>query len=141
MSPVLITCVLVAGLTQSAGGEARARAEPDHGQLSRPTPVSLTVIHAVRGVGTSFGVTWLTVTRPGKTPGELTFVLTPSTLREGRIEVGAIVSVRYRVEGPSLVATAVVVRMHTGVRPQGALKGVPLLTAAALSPRAHRGEP
>ena len=42
-----------------------------------------------------------------RTAGEMRFVLNPSTKRDGKIEVGAPVSVRYREDGASHVATAI----------------------------------
>lgn len=140
MSHVLMACVLVAALTASAGGDARAQSEPGSDQASEPARAPQAATHAVRGVVTSSGVTWLAISRVGKPTIDLRFVLTPATLREGGIEVGATVSVRYRVEGATLVATAVVVRVHPGGRPQAAVARVPWPTPdAALAPRASEG--
>lgn len=75
--------------------------------------------HALRGVVKSVGVERLVVARSGPTRGDLTFVLTPSTLREGALAAGVVVSVRYLVEGTTLVATAVVARLHPPVHRGG----------------------
>jgi hypothetical protein len=62
--------------------------------------------HATTGVVKSIDATSLVVTRSGKA-GDLTFVLSPSTQREGSVGVGSSVEVRYRAEGKTLIATAV----------------------------------
>lgn len=71
-------------------------------------------MHAVRGVVKSVGPKSLVITRSSKKPSDLTFVLTPSTLRAGTIVAGATVSVRYRTEDKVLVATAVTVDPDRG---------------------------
>ena len=43
----------------------------------------------------------------GRARREMTFQLSPSTYREGELTLGATVSVRYRLEGSLLKATAV----------------------------------
>lgn len=65
--------------------------------------------HAVRGIVKSVDPKSLVITRSGKKPNELTFVLTPATLQTGTIAAGATVSVRYRTEGHMLIATGVTV--------------------------------
>lgn len=63
--------------------------------------------HATTGVVKSVDQTTLVITRSGKHAGEMTFALNPSTNRGGTVEVGSSVSVRYREEGKTYVATAV----------------------------------
>ncbi len=63
--------------------------------------------HAIRGVVTSVSSSVLVVTPSGKRAGAMTFVVGPSTHREGNVTIGATVSVRYRVEDQTLLATAV----------------------------------
>jgi hypothetical protein len=64
--------------------------------------------HAIRGVVKSMSASALVVTPSRRRTRDMTFVLTPSTHREGEVIVGAIVSIRYRVTGGQvLVATAV----------------------------------
>ncbi len=73
------------------------------GKTVSPVPT-----HAVRGVVKSISSFYVViVTGSGKKAREMTFDLAPSTERDGNITIGAIVSVRYRVEGRKLVATAV----------------------------------
>jgi hypothetical protein len=62
----------------------------------------------------------LVVTRAGKNPAEMTFVLLPTTHREGTIGVGATVQVRFRADGRTQVATAVLAtqpKQHAGTTP------------------------
>jgi hypothetical protein len=64
--------------------------------------------HAVRGVVKSISAFYLSVvTGSGKKAREVTFVLGPTTERDGELTIGATVSVRYRMEGRTFVATAV----------------------------------
>jgi hypothetical protein len=70
--------------------------------------------HAVRGVVKVVRASALVVSRPGRRGGDMTFVITPSTDRDGTLVVGATVSVRYRTDGDSLIATAVTVHAPQG---------------------------
>jgi hypothetical protein len=64
--------------------------------------------HAIRGVVKSISMFYVViVTGSGKKARELTFMLGPSTERDGEITIGATVSVRYRKEGRTLLSTAV----------------------------------
>ena len=63
--------------------------------------------HAIRGVVTAVSASVLVVTPSGKGASAMRFVVGPSTHREGNMRVGATVSVRYRVEDQTLLATAV----------------------------------
>ena len=65
--------------------------------------------HATRGVVKSLDKTMLVIAR-SRGRGDMTFVLRPSTRREGTIGVGSAVSVRYREEGKTNIATAVAVQ-------------------------------
>jgi hypothetical protein len=67
--------------------------------------------HATRGVVRSIDETTMVIARAGK--GEMRFDLTSSTYREGLIEVGSVVSVRYREDGKNHVATAIALHRAT----------------------------
>jgi hypothetical protein len=63
--------------------------------------------HAVRGVVKSISAFYVVViTGSGKKAREMSFVLGPTTEMDGEITIGTPVSVRYRQEGRTLVATA-----------------------------------
>ena len=64
--------------------------------------------HAIRGVVKSISTFYVVViTGSGKKAREMTFLLSPSTERDGEITIGVTVSVRYRQDGRTLVSTAV----------------------------------
>jgi hypothetical protein len=64
--------------------------------------------HAIRGVVKSISTFYVViVTGSGKKAREMTFVIGPSTEKDGDITIGGTVSVRYRKEGRTLVSTAV----------------------------------
>ena len=63
--------------------------------------------HALSGVVKSVDATMLVITRARKAPREMTFVLSPTTEREGPIRAGVRVQVRFRMEGRTQVATAI----------------------------------
>ena len=63
---------------------------------------------AVQSVDTDPSMRLIDISRPGTKSREMTFVLNPSTHREGTIEVGSTVSVRYQEEGKTHVASALI---------------------------------
>lgn len=78
------------------------------GSIVAPKAIKPTPTHAVRGVVKSISAFYVAiVTGSGKKAKELHFVLRPETERDGEITIGATVSVRYRAQGRTLVATAV----------------------------------
>jgi len=62
--------------------------------------------HATRGIVLTIDANTMVIARPGKR-GIMTFSLTSSTHREGVIAVDSAVSVRYREDGKTHVATAI----------------------------------
>ena len=66
-----------------------------------------TAAHAMRGVVKSIDEKTLVVTRTGGKHAEMTFALNASTQRAGDIATGTTVSIRYREEGKTNVATAI----------------------------------
>ncbi len=109
MHGVIATIVLAAGLASTAVARppnlqaatliAPAQPEDTRGES-----------HAVRGIVKTFSTQALTITRASRRADLLTFVLNASTERAGTIAVGALVSVRYRFDGDTRVATAVTAR-------------------------------
>ena len=63
-------------------------------------------IHATRGVVKAINETVLVVSRP-RNYGDITFRLSSTTHRDGKIVVGSTVSVRYREDGTTHVAIAI----------------------------------
>ena len=89
-----------------SGGGAGQPHSPNT-QAESPQSTAAVPSHALSGVVKSIDATRLVITRAGKNRGEMTFVLSPATEREGPISVGATVQVRFRTEGRTQVATAV----------------------------------
>jgi hypothetical protein len=83
-----------AGQTQTAASPSKAK----------------TTTHATTGVVKSMNDTGLTITRSGKHAGDMTFDMNSSTQRDGNIQVGTPVSVRYKEEGSHHLAMAVAVQ-------------------------------
>jgi len=72
-------------------------------------------IHATRGIVQTIDAHRMVIARSGDR-GRMTFRLTPSTRREDAIIVGATVSVRFREEGRTNVATAIAVERPLSFR-------------------------
>ena len=98
----VLTVVPVAGVPAAQSVTSTGQAA-ESSQSKAPVPN-----HALSGVVKSVDATMLVITRAaGKNLDEMTFVLTKTTQREGPIDVGARVQVRFRAEGRTLIATAV----------------------------------
>ncbi len=82
-----------------------AFAASSSGQTSHSTKAQK-ASHATTGVVKTIDATSLVLSRAGNA-GEMTFTLIPETRREGSIEVGTHVSVHYREDGKTHIATAV----------------------------------
>lgn len=82
----------------------RQSAQPS--QMSAAAPGPTAAIHATRGVVKAIDETVLVVSRP-RNYGDITFKVTSTTHKDGKIVVGSIVSVRYREDGETHVATAI----------------------------------
>jgi len=65
--------------------------------------------HATSGVVKSVDDSTLVITKGGKKPEDMTFMLNANTHKEGAVAAGAPVSVRYHEDGKTHVATAVTV--------------------------------
>jgi hypothetical protein len=97
-----------------------------------------TADHATMGVVKSVNGTALTISRSGKDQGEMSFVLNPSTKRDGKIEVGAPVSVRYREDGASHVATAISTQHNSTAQQSSATHGKSQSTGKPQPSGTHR---
>jgi hypothetical protein len=106
----LAVVVGVAGWTGSGAVQAMSQANPPKATAKAAAKHATAANHATTGVVKSVDANTLVITRPGKKGGEMTFTLNPSTHREGTVEVGSNVSVRYQEDGSSRVATAITAR-------------------------------
>ena len=94
---------VIAMAATGAAAQAGASAKPAEKTASKPAVAG----HATSGVVKSVDATSLVITK-GK--ADQTFMLNASTQKEGTIEPGAHVSVHYKDEGKSHVATAIVAK-------------------------------
>jgi hypothetical protein len=76
---------------------------------SQPSPQMppLKPTHAIRGFVMSMGPSDLVIGLYGRHGGKMLFLVTPRTHREGLLQIGSTVSIRYRVDAGHLLATAV----------------------------------
>ena len=70
--------------------------------------------HSTNGTVKSVDATSLVISKPGSKSQDMTFVLDPSTQKQGAIDVGSMVTVRYKTEGKTMTATAVTARPAKG---------------------------
>jgi hypothetical protein len=98
----ILTVLLVVGVLAFSGPASAQTAKP----VAAAKPAT-TATHSVQGVVKSIDSSSLVITRSGKKGGDMSFKLDPSTHQEGTIASGSPVSIRYRMEGSALVATAV----------------------------------
>lgn len=102
----VIAIVLVTSLSSSTSGM------PDTSQAAPNPPQKSDArlgTHAVAGLVTFADASTLVIVRSGRDAAKMTFVLNPSTCREGELKVGSVASVRYLTERRRLVATGVFV--------------------------------
>jgi hypothetical protein len=101
------TIIVLAVLSALTIGVAASPDGDQQGSGRAAQSTGQTPTHAVRGVVKSINQESLVIVDSGKGRREMTFQLSPSTYREGELTLGATVSVRYRLEGSVLKATAV----------------------------------
>jgi hypothetical protein len=103
--PKHLAAILVLGAL--VPGQAMASAQSaQRSEMSAAAPGPTAAIHATRGVVKAIDDTALVVSRP-RNRGDITFKVSSTTLRDGKIVVGSTVSVRYREDGKTHVATAI----------------------------------
>jgi hypothetical protein len=104
------TAILFVGALTSSVGTFTPRPVRWSSSDATARQATATSTHAVRGLLKLVSAGTLVIARGGRNAGDLTFVVTPATLRQGTLAAGTTVSVRYRVEGTALVAIAVTAR-------------------------------
>jgi hypothetical protein len=102
---VLIASCLLVSQVPASGAQTTHQATKAAALRQSPGDIAT---HATTGVVKTITATALVVTRraSGKRT-DTTFVLTPSTHKEGALTAGSTVEVRYRTEGRQKIATAV----------------------------------
>ena len=110
----MLRIVRAALLTASLSAPAIAFAGPIAMPPPRHGPDQVTdapaATHSVRGIVKTVTPAHLVITRATHQASEMDFVTNAATLRTGTIAAGATVSVRYRVEGRMMIATAIVAK-------------------------------
>ena len=108
MKRVAITLLVGALAAVPAAGFAAPAGNAQTTTAKRPAKAG--AAHATTGVVKSIDEKTLVITRPGKKGREMTFALNSSTQREGTVAVGSTVSVKYREEGGTHVASTLLAR-------------------------------
>ena len=112
MRRAAILIVLVAS-SSSTSGPTASMSDPSQAELTQAQePDARVGTHATTGIVTFVDPSTLVIVRSVKNASEISFVLTPSTCRDGEVKVGSMVSVRYLTERRALVATGVFVHEH-----------------------------
>ena len=101
---VLLAALTAAGAAQAATPQTATTKKPAATATAKPAAAAS---HSVKGVVKSMDASSLVITRSGKAGGDMTFTVNADTKKDGSPAVGSPVSVRYRTEGGSNVATAV----------------------------------
>ena len=99
-----LTTLLFAGALMASTVAMAQTAQTARPAAAKPAAAAT---HSVQGVVKSVDASSLVITRSGKKGSEMSFKLAPSTHQEGSIAAGSTVSIRYRMDGSSMVATAV----------------------------------
>jgi hypothetical protein len=104
-----LTALMLAGALATSGAAFAQTSKPASNAAAKPAAAkpAAAATHSVQGVVKSVDASSLVITKSGKKGGDMTFKLDPSTQKDGSITTGSAVSVRYRMDGSSMVATAV----------------------------------
>ena len=102
-----LTALMLAGALATSGAAFAQTPKPASNAAAKPAAAKPAATHSTQGVVKSVDESSLVITKPGKKGSDMTFKLDPSTQKAGSIATGTAVSVRYRMDGSSMVATAV----------------------------------
>jgi len=102
-----LTALMLAGVLATSGIAFAQTSKPAPSTAAKPAKSTSAATHSVQGVVKSVDASSLVITKSGKKGGDMTFKLDSTTQKDGSITTGSPVSVRYRMDGSSMVATAV----------------------------------
>jgi hypothetical protein len=102
-----LTALMLAGVLATSGIAFAQTSKPAPSTAAKPAKSTSAATHSVQGVVKSVDASSLVITKSGKKGGDMTFKLDPTTQKDGSITTGSPVSVRYRMDGSSMVSTAV----------------------------------
>ena len=103
----LLTALAVTGAAQAAQATAKKDTAKPAAAAAATTKPAAAASHSVKGTVKSMDASTLVITKSGKAGGDMTFSVNADTKKTGDAAVGSTVSVRYRTEGSSNIATAV----------------------------------
>ena len=106
MRHTILAVLMLGALSASSAWAATPQTASTAKPATKSSKPASTASHSVSGVIKSIDASSMTLSR--KKGGDLTFALNSSTDRQGQLAVGSQVSVHYREDGSSHVATAVV---------------------------------
>src|SRR5262245_46763314 len=101
---VLAAALAVTGAAQAAQSTTTKKAPASTTASAKPATAAS---HSVKGAVKSMDASSMVITKSGKSGGDMTFTVNADTKKDGAPEVGSNVSVRYRTEGSTNIATAV----------------------------------
>ena len=101
-----LTALMLAGVLATSGIALAQSSKPASSTAAMPA-AKPAATHSVQGVVKSVDASSLVITKSGKKGSDMTFKLDSTTQKDGSITTGSPVSVRYRMDGSSMVATAV----------------------------------
>ncbi len=102
-----LTALMLAGVLATSGIAFAQTSKPAQSTAAKPAAAKPAATHSVQGVVKSVDASSLVITKSGKKGSDMTFKLDSTTQKDGSITTGSPVSVRYRMDGSSMVATAV----------------------------------
>ena len=103
-----LTALMLAGVLATSGIAFAQTSKSAQSTAAKPAAKSTSAAtHSVQGVVKSVDASSLVITKSGKKGGDMTFKLDSTTQKDGSITTGSPVSVRYRMDGSAMVATAV----------------------------------
>ena len=103
---VAVALAAVPAMAAAQAPTAKSSTKPAAEKSKSPSVAS----HSTNGVVKSMDASSLVITKPGKKPEDMTFTVTPSTQKQGTPDVGSTVTVRYKTEGTTNTATAIVAK-------------------------------
>ncbi|HET7696658.1 MAG TPA: hypothetical protein VFK57_13170 [Vicinamibacterales bacterium] len=107
-----ITMAMMVGALSLVPLAGFASPAPVQKGAAKPAQKASVATHATRGTVKSVDDKTLVITRAGRNHSDMTFAVNGATQKDGTIAAGAPVSVRYREDGKTNVATAI--RVESG---------------------------
>lgn len=115
---VLLAALAVSGAAQAATPQASTKKGATVAKPVAAAKPAAAASHSVKGVVKSMDNSSLVISRSGKAGSDMTFTVNADTKRDGAPAVGSPVSVRYRTEGSTNVATAVTAQAPKAAKTQ-----------------------